>query len=312
MKFDNSSSWINKFIFRTILNNFNFFENNDDWLKTWYSDFLNFVIFKNIFFLNRKNLCLTSKIIVIRVWINLNEFMIFCRIRFFYFKKFWTSTFHSVVMSFNNDILNCTSYNTSNEEIFENAFVDVFKNNSTFTNKLSQNFSYCFINKQRNAIFTSWLNLFVWSFAKKWYVVIKFNFTSHLLNNFLQNFDVNFESRSNTIWWKFFQNLYTFSQYRSIQIVVEKLSIFDINLMYLKKRFVIIKNALFFLIIMNNFTTKFKFISKKDFWKIKISWSSLYNFWFEFFEIWENEHVVTYFVIFFRIFVIKTNFRKKS
>jgi hypothetical protein len=135
--------------------------------------------------------------------------MMFYRIRFFCFKKFLTSTFDFVVMSFNNDILNFTSYNVSNEEIFEDAFVDVFKNNSTFANELSQNFSYYLINKQRSAIFTIWLNFSAWLFAEEWYVVIKFNFTSHLLNNFLQNSDVNFESLSNTIRWKTSQDLYT-------------------------------------------------------------------------------------------------------
>ncbi len=68
---------------------------------------------------------------------------------------------------------------------------------------------------------------------------------------------------------------------------------------YFEKRSIIVKNALFFLIIMNNFTTKFKLISKKDFWEIEINWNSSYDFWFEFFEIWQNEHVVTYSVIFF-------------
>jgi hypothetical protein len=62
--------------------------------------------------------------------------MIFCRIRFFCFKKFLASTFNFIIMNFNNDIFNNTSYNISNEEIFKNAFIDVFNDKSMFKNKL--------------------------------------------------------------------------------------------------------------------------------------------------------------------------------
>jgi hypothetical protein len=123
--------------------------------------FFDIVIFKNIFFSNRNDLCLTSKIIVIRVWYNFKKFMIFRRIRFLCFKKFFASTFDFAVVDFSNDIFDNTSYNISNKEISENAFVDVFNNNSTFENKLFQHFSYCFINKQRKTFFTIWFHFFV-------------------------------------------------------------------------------------------------------------------------------------------------------
>jgi hypothetical protein len=80
--------------------------------------------------------------------------MIFCRIRFFCFKKFFAFTFDSVVIDFSSDIFDNTSYNISNEEISENALADVFNNNSTFESRLFQHFSYCFINKQRRTFFT--------------------------------------------------------------------------------------------------------------------------------------------------------------
>ncbi len=173
-------------------------------MRTWYSDFFNFVIFKNIFLSSRKDLCLTLKIIVIRVWANRKKFMIFCRIRFLCFKKFFAFMFDSAVIDFSSDIFDNTSYNISNKEISENALADVFNDNSTFENKLFQHFSYCFINRQRRTFFTIWFNFFVYSSTNEWYVVIKLNFTSYLTNNFLQNSDVNFESLSNTIRWKTF------------------------------------------------------------------------------------------------------------
>jgi hypothetical protein len=60
-------------------------------------------------------------------------------------------------------------------------------------------------------------------------------------------------------------------QYRSIHVVVEKLSIFDINLTYFEKRFIIVQNTLFFLMIVSNFIIKFKLISKKNSQKIEIN-----------------------------------------
>jgi hypothetical protein len=295
-----------------ILNDFSFLNDNDDWLRTWYWDFFDFVIFKNIFLSSREDLCLTSKIIVIRVWINLKKFMISCRIRFLCFKKFFASRFDSATINFSSDNFDNTSYNISNEEMFENAFADVFNDNSTFENKLFQHFSYCFINRQRRTFFAIWFDLFACSSTNEWYVVIKLSFTSHLTNNFLQNSDVNFEFLSNTIRWKTSQDLYTNFQYRSIYAAVEKFSIFDINLTYFEKRFMIVKNALFFLIIMNNFTMKFKLISKRNFWKIEINWSFSYDFWVESLKIWQNEHAVTYFLTRFLILDMKADFRKKS
>jgi hypothetical protein len=166
-----------------ILNDLSFLNDNDDWLRTWYSDFFDFVIFKNIFFSSRKNLCLTSKIIVIRVWISLKKFMISCRIQFLCFKKFFASRFDSAAIDFSSDNFDNTSYNISNEEMFENAFVDVFNDNSTFESRLSQHFSYCSINRQRRTFFTIWFDFFACSSTNEWYVVIKLSFTSHLTNN---------------------------------------------------------------------------------------------------------------------------------
>jgi hypothetical protein len=80
--------------------------------------------------------------------------MIFCRIRFLCFKKFFAFTFDFAVIDFSSDIFDNTSYNISNEEIFENALADVFNDNSTFENKLFQHFSYYSINKQRRTFFT--------------------------------------------------------------------------------------------------------------------------------------------------------------
>ncbi len=152
-------------------------------------------------------MCLTSKIIVIRVWINLKKFMISYRIRFLCFKKFFASRFNSAAIDFNSDNFDNTSYNISNEEMSENAFADVFNDNSTFESRLFQHFSYCFINRQRRTFFTIWFDLFACSSTNEWYVVIKLSFTSHLTNNSLQNSNVNFESLSNTIRWETSQDL---------------------------------------------------------------------------------------------------------